>query len=247
MRNAVFISALFTLTVSLILPSAQAGRPLSVEEADALEPGIFELESGFEYEGRGQNRAFRQSVVLAVGLFPGWEAEVEAGYQWLRDEDLRENGWLDTTVRLRWIFAQAGDWSFGVLGGLIFPSGKRTDGFGNGRFSMEGLFLTTWESGPFAVDFNAGYGMDDPATGFIRDDEWFVGVAGRWELDSTWTLVSELTVEWPHGSASDAEWGTLGGVRYQLTESLTLDGGAGVRWGDEEPAFIGTVGLTLEF
>ncbi|HAS82018.1 MAG TPA: hypothetical protein DCS43_04930, partial [Verrucomicrobia bacterium] len=51
----------------------QAGRPLTTDDADPTDQGIFEFEAGAAYTKDAEVRLWELPVGLAYGLLPGFE------------------------------------------------------------------------------------------------------------------------------------------------------------------------------
>lgn len=187
--------------------SAQAGRPLAVEDAGVNEVGQCQLESWFSRtSGSGT------SLVLApaCGILPGLEIGLEADIP--RQTSTTDAG---RGLALKWVpsWAQHGDWAFGakLSVGSDMPAGSGQ-----------------WETAPTSLLVIGTYSINDQWTAHLnlgrdvehhpKDHKATAGAALAWTPHERWLVFAELTGAEQQSTTRGA------GARYWLIpEVLGLD------------------------
>jgi len=243
--------------VFLLLPalSASAGRPLTVDDAAPVPPGLFELEAGIGYVGDGPLRHWDFPFALAYGVAPRLELGAGTGGQLEERGELASGDNLVTSVGdailgTKW---QPLDkdrfWADHALAFSVkLPTASRSRGLGSGETDFDLTWIATKPLGEkMSVHFNVGYTwLGDPA-GENFDDVLHYGAALDRHLTKRLQLVAEIYANTPVHTASDTTLFLNGGVRWKAGDALVFDAavGAGVR--GAAPDVIATAGLTWVF
>jgi hypothetical protein len=144
--------ALWMLTCAM---SAQAGRPLSSDDAGTADPGSCQLESWGEKAG--SNRAL--VLAPACGIAEGWEIDLDYTHPHPRDEVRGEAGFAIKWVPKSWgLLTAAGQINFGLKLGVGYEHPSDTGWRRNGQ-GMLGL-ATLVVNEDFAVHANLGPQQD---------------------------------------------------------------------------------------
>jgi hypothetical protein len=219
--------------------NTDAGRPITVEDAYPIERRALELQvAPLRLERmRGGIYSWGIEPEIAVGLLP--RTQLEVGFP-LAYTDLgvgrRSTGLagveiaalhnlnVETTIPALAVAAEV----LLPVGGLAperaYPSvkGIATKTFSWARFHLNGQYTFG--------DRLLGADGDEGAHGAAELSRWMGGLA----VDRTFPLQSllvtaEVVTRQPLVEATDVQWETAAGARYQLSPRVALDGGAGYR------------------
>ena len=155
---------------------AVAGRPLAVDDADPVDPGRFEFETGAAYEPDNGHKHWDLPFGLAYGLVPGVEVGVGFGCQFEKrtellaengaEECVREHGIGDLGVGAKWQFMPS--CPLGARHALVpsvkFPTADEDKGFGIGLYNT-GFRWNPGES--LTVDLAGGSKITGDAPDFV--------------------------------------------------------------------------------
>ena len=232
---------------------AQAGRPLTVDDADPADPGVIELEAGAAVEDDPGYTHTDLPFGVAYGLASGWEVGLGFGGQFetrrvlaadsFAERTERVHGLGDLYVGLKNQVRPAGP--FGTRHALApavkFPTADDEDDLGSGETDYDLTWLVSRSLGETAgLHFNAGYtwlGGPDPdaAHGGGALDlqpcdtlQWVAEVSGEQAVDAGTDLIVQYRI----------------GVRWSPRENLVLDMAGGSKIAGDAPDFIFTAGLT---
>lgn len=229
---------------------AEAGRPLSTNDAGTLDKGRWELELAAEYLHESECRHWNVPAALTYGLVDRMEVGIGFGGQF-EDHDLTggqtsfEESLSDITIGFKWHILDRNTAYFdhALAGQIKIPVAANSKGMGSGEFDYD---LTWISSRPINDQFDFLFNIG--LTWFGHGDEevsnvLHYGAAITWQLTERLQPVVEILVETPiEGGKSSA--GALVGLRYQITEDVMLDFGMGVRVAGDWPDWITTVGMT---
>ncbi len=255
----VVVTALSAPTASLSAQTdyynTDAGRPVRIEDAYAIERRAVELQMApFRLE-RARGGAYRWGLEpeIAVGLFP--RTQVEIGFPFAHVEGIagrRQTALagidasvlynLNTETRLP---------ALAVVADVLLPVGAMapdqaypsfkaiaTKTFSWARFHVNGQ-LTVGDA-PVAA---TGSGASAATPELSR---WLAGIA----VDRTFPLRSllltaELVTSQPLDAAEQTAWDVAGGARYQLSPRLAVDGGGGYRLSGADAGWFLTAGAAV--
>ncbi|MCV2367795.1 hypothetical protein [Roseateles oligotrophus] len=142
------------LTLAAAIP-AQAGRPLSSDDAGTADPGSCQL------EGWGEKAGSNRALVLApaCGIAEGWEIDLDYSHPHPRDEIRGEAGFAIKWVPKSWgLLTAAGQINFGlkVGAGYEHPSNAGWRRTGQGLLGLATLVVNE----DFALHANLGPQQD---------------------------------------------------------------------------------------
>jgi len=235
--------------------NTDAGRPITVEDAYAIERRAVELQiAPLRLErARGGVYAWGIEPEIAVGLLP--RTQFEVGFP-LAYVDLgagrRSTGLAGVELAaLHNLNVETTIPALAVAGELLLPAGplgpERT------YASVKGIATKTFTWARFHL--NGQYTFGDRLDGAVADEaghgaaelsQWMAGIA----VDRTFPLESmlltaELVARQPLTEGADLAWDTAVGTRYQLSPRVALDGGAGYRLTGDDGGWFATFGAAL--
>lgn len=244
-----------SLTAQTDYYNTDAGRPVRIEDAYAIERRAVELQMApFRLE-RARGGAYRWGVEpeLAVGLFP--RTQVEIGFPLAHVEGIAGRRHtalagidasvlynLNTETRLPALAVVADVLlPVGALApGKAYPSFKAiaTKTFSKVRFHVNGQ-VTMGD----APEVPTGGNTSASSTELSR---WLVGIA----IDRTLPLralllTAELVTSQPIDATEETAWDVAGGARYQLSPRLAVDGGGGYRLTGADGGWFFTAGAAV--
>lgn len=246
---------LFFASLEMTPVVVHAGRPLTVDDAAPVAPGLCEIELG----GRGIFDAaidhYDFPIGLAVGVIPTLELGLGFGGQIENREeelgrDVVESGFGDLVLGAKWNpLSEVEWWACHALSlGLKLPTASREHGFGSGRADFDLTYIASKSLGTnWSAHFNAGCTwVGDPADENLADI-FHTGVAVGWQATEQLEWVAELYADVPVSSAADALLHCNGGVRWAVRRNLILDAAAGACLRGDGPDWMVTLGFTWSY
>ena len=255
------LAALLTtalLTTAASAASAQtdyyntdAGRPITVEDASAIERRAVEIQVAPLRLERARGGVYSWGIEpeIAVGVLPRTQIEIGAPLVY-RDlgAGLRSTGLAGVEIAaLHNLNLETSIPALAVGGEVLLPVGplgpERT------YASLKGIATKTLSWARFHVNGQYTFGeSESPEDGAAHGAElsrWMGGLA----VDRTMPLRSllltaELVAREPMAELADVAWETAAGARYQLSPRVAVDGGAGYRLTDDGGWFV-TFGAAL--
>ncbi len=232
------------LILALTAGPAGATRPLDTDDTETQDPGTVSLELGVDYARNGSAQAATFSGLLAVGLLPRLELDVQGDLTLLDREGrgpVAGPGDSFVILRYRALDETAARPAFAGDVTLRLPTGEASRGLGSRGVDVQLLLVAQKQVGPVVLLANVGYTF--AASG---PDLWALNAAVRYPLTEAWTLVGEVV-----GTVSTGRGGDMallrGGVAYQLTKNLTLDAAVAGGLTRDSPDFSLRTGVTLGF
>ena len=247
--------------------NTDAGRPIQVEDAYALEYRGLELQAApFRLErSRGGVYHFGLEPQLAAGLFPRTQLEVGLPLAYVdAGSGRRTTGVAGVDVSVLYnLNAETTLPALGVVGQVLLPVG----GLAPDRAypSLKGIATKTFRFARIHVNGQYTFGSRLPAVGAAAAGGGTVGVVGagpqaqevsRWlagaAVDRTFPLSSllvtgELYARQPLRRGEHVEYNAAVGMRFQLTPRTALDGGVGRRLNGPDQGWFVTVGSAYAF
>jgi hypothetical protein len=233
--------------------NTDAGRPITVEDAYATERYAFELQFAPLRLERGRGGLYRWGLEpeIAYGILPRTHVEIGVPLGFVDASGSRRSGIagielgvlhnLNVETHTLPALALAVD--------VLAPVGSLAPA--ETYASLKGIVTRSlvWAR----VHANGSYTLGDDPTSATSDasvdvSRWFAGLA----VDRAFALQSlllsaEVVARQPLGDDEPIEWSAGGGVRYQLTPTLAIDGGAGKRLTGDDDSWFVTFGLARAF
>lgn len=245
-RSQMMMAAAAWLT---LVGAGWAGRPLAVDDADPVDPGLLETEWGGAYEEDGGDQAAEAAVGLTYGALPGWEFGLGFGVVRAKAEGESESGVADTVLAAKWRYAGA-DSAFrqALVPAVKIPTADEDKGLGSGETDYDLTWICSLSiCETFGLHLNAGHAwIGDPA-GESLGDIVHGGVAADWQSGESVQWVAEVNAEDEQASGADTLVAFTAGLRWMPRENLVVDVGAGAPIEGEGPDFAVTAGLTYTF
>lgn len=238
-----------------------AGRPLSVDDADPVDKGLFEFEAGGAFFHDSVCDHWDAPFGLTYGVLENLEAGIGFGGQFEERSEVlgegrgtrhtHENGIGDLTLGAKWRFLGETAWCprQALVPSVKFPTADKDDGLGSGETDYD----LTWIASKALTDrlgahLNAGYTFIGEPSGEDFGDIVHYGVALDYQVADVLQWVGEVFAEkaLENGGGTAVQYNT--GFRYGFSDALTIDVAAGSRiCGDGTPDFAATFGLTWTF
>jgi hypothetical protein len=234
---------------------ARAVPPLITDDADTVEPGQWQINTGSLFVRTASEQLFLFPVNLVTGLSSRGEVGVTLGYQ-VRDgtgsapEKGDATGVTDLFLETKWRLWQAEDEKFKVSTrlDLKLPTASRSRGFGTGDLDAGVVLIATRSWGKTEIDWNLGYIAVDPSRGLARDDRWFFGQALRQKLNDRWTFISETFAIVPNtGAGGSSNFHFNAGAQFTIRENLIIWALLGSAAGHHSPDLTSFFGMTVVF
>ncbi|MBI4519603.1 MAG: hypothetical protein HY701_02105 [Gemmatimonadetes bacterium] len=241
--------------------NTDAGRPILVEDAYAVERHALELQLAPVRLERQRGAVYHWGLeaVIAYGVLPRTQIEVGRPLAFV-DEGV--TGWssgiagIDLSVLHNLNVETSALPAFALAADLLLPVGSL--GPDKAYVSVRGGLTRTFRAG--RVHVNGGYtlGSEGERGGAVHRaaiggevlevSRWMAGVA----VDRTFPLSSLLVtadvyVRQPLQTDLDPEWNGEAGLRYQVSPRLALDAGFGRRLTGEDQAWFVTFGSAYAF
>jgi hypothetical protein len=233
--------------------NTDAGRPITIEDAYAIERRAVELQVAPLRLERARGGIYQWGLEpeIAVGLLPRTQVEVgfplayvdagaaghAAGLAGI-DVSVLHNLNVETSIPALGVAAHVLVPAGGLGPERAYPSVKAiaTKTFTWARFHLNGQY--TFGDGLTADDTTGGHGSEL--------SQWLTGVA----VDRTFPLRSllvtgEVFARQPLRDAEAVEWNTAAGLRYQLSPRVAGDLGGGYRLTGEDKGWFVTFGAAV--
>jgi len=232
------------LVLALAAEPVGATRPLDTDDTETQDPGTASLELGADYQKTGGAHTVLFTGLVAVGLAPGFEVDVQSGLTLLDPEGQGPvGGPSDSFLFLRYrALDEAAAWP--ALAGdltLRLPTGRASRGLGLTGVDVQLLLVGQKRVGPFDLLANVGYTL--AASG---PDLWNLSAAARYPLTETWTLVGEIVGAVSTGRGGDTAL-IRGGVAWALTRAITFDAALAGGLAHDGPDVVLRIGLAIAF
>ena len=238
--------------------NTDAGRPLTVEDAAALERYAFELQLAPLRLDRVSRGVYRWTVEpeIAYGIGPRTQVEIGVPLTYV-DAERRSTGL--SGVELSMLHSLNNETrlpALAVSGTVLLPVGGLAPD--EAVFSAKGILTRTFHWARIHLNGQYSSGSDneasepavpengpDPAA--HEESQWLAGIS----MDRAYPLLSTLVgielVAAGSRASSDVVWSTAMGVRRQLSPSFNVDAGIGRRVAGPGNGWFFTFGLAHAF
>lgn len=236
--------------------NTDAGRPIRVEDAYAIERRAFELQVAPLRLERARGGAYRWGVEpeLAIGLLP--RMQVEVGFPIVHNEGGRNRSTALGGIEMSALYnlnVETRLPALAVVADVVLPVGSASPA--EAIPSLKAVATKTWPM--LRVHVNAQRTFADEAattrparvgTAPVHAEfsQWMTGIA----VDKTMPLRSmlltgEVVVSAPMERDEPRRVDVASGVRYQLSPRVAFDAGGGYRLRGEEPGWFVTTGAAI--
>lgn len=242
--------------------NTDAGRPLRIEDAYALERRGFELQVAPVRLERSVGAKYRWGIEpeIAYGLLPRTQLEIGFPIAWIDGATGRTSGLAGIDVSLLHnLNAETRIPAFAVAAEMLLPAGNL--GPDRAYTSLKGIATKTFRFARFHLNgqytFGDAPGISAIATGnggapvgaqVVEVSRWLSGIA----IDRTFPLQSVLLTGevYAQGALADGDetdWNATVGTRYQLSPRWALDAGIGRKLTGHEQTWSFTMGGAVAF
>lgn len=236
-----------------------AARPLTIDDADPVDPGRFEIEAGAAYSGDSDCEHWDFPVGLAYGVVPGLAVGAGFGGQFEERNEVLESGAMeshtesglgDLVVGAKWQFIK--ECPFGARHALVpsvkFPTADDDKELGSGETDYDLMWIASRPFGEKAgAHVNAGYSWIGEPDDEDVDDVVHYGVALDYQIVDAVQWVGEVFAEKELNDDADTVVQYNTGFRWSPADDLTLDIAGGSKIEGDAPDFTATAGLTWTF
>ncbi len=225
--------------------SADAGRPIRVEDARPLKFREWEVEIGSRGSFEEGARGLESVLELKVGVFRNAQfgLEIDGGLESPRGGGGTENGLEAASAHLLYGLRRE-TVSLPAVAVRLQGSTPGAGELGNQDAQLGVTAIATRSIGRFRVHGNGGYTLASADDG---GDYWRVGLAGDYPVGLFSTAVlADVYAEIPAGAGSARTW-VDAGVRRQITNRTVLDLGVSTRidqWSDGNANVELVIGLS---
>ena len=232
--------------------NTDAGRPVRIEDAYAIERRAVELQMApFRLE-RSRGGSYRWGIEpeIAVGLLP--RTQLEIGFPLAHVEGVAGRrttalAGIEASVLYN-LNAETRLPALAVVADVILPAGSM--GPDKAYPSFKAIATKTFPWARFHVNGQVTMG-DAPVTSgstapTAELTRWLAGVAVDRPLPlRSLLLTAELVTSQPINAAEQQAWDVAGGARYQLSPRLAVDGGGGYRLSGNDAGWFLTAGAAV--
>ena len=246
------ITASLALLLVLALTAADAGRPLTIDDAAAAAAGSIEAEAGVRLHRDGTTGHCDLPMNIAYGVTSALELDLGFGGQLeQRKEALgctsKVSSLADLTLGVKWNpISQPGVWAIQSLAfTLKLPTADCDCGLGTGRVDADLTYIATRTLSERAdIHFNAGYTWTGDGVRESIDDILHTGIAVGYAASDRMDLVAEAFANIPLTEAANSGVSAAAGVRWSAIDRVILDAAAGGRLRGSAPDWFFIVGVT---
>lgn len=231
---------------------AGAGRPLSVDDTEPVEQGRYEVEAGVGFVGDGPLRHWDFPCALTCGLLPRLDAGVGFGGHIEERRELLGNRNIVTDLndvtaaaKMKLLDQEAFGAGQALAATVKFPTADREKGTGSGQFDYDLTWILSRRLNErWGAHLNLGYLLTGDADDEIVDNALHYGLATDFQLSDPVQLVAEVFAFTPDTERGDTGMELRGGLRWCVSDTLTLDAAAGAGVVGPAAPMTATVGLT---
>jgi len=249
--SAIFI-ALFAMS-----NTAYAAHPLITDDTGTQGKGKAQFEVISEYSHEKKDGVTTDSFVaptipvLSYGMTDASDIVFGVSYQRIKTSDsqsrITTDGISDTSIEIKWRFAENDGLSFALKPGITLPTGNDEKGLGAGKSTYRLFFITTKEIKPWAFHINLGYIKNENRVD-ERMDLWHASVAGVVDVLKNLKAVANIGIQRDSDKASEVDPGFfLGGFIYSISENLDFDIGFKEGFNNHGTDYSIPVGITWRY
>lgn len=245
-KGLIFLFCFLLLSFSVV-GNSYAAHPLISDDAGTTGTGKFNLEMNAEYANDNGDSETQLAATLSAGIRENIDLVVSVPYLFTRidegSETLKEDGFSDISMEVKWRFYEKEGLSFAIKPGIIFPTGEEDKGLGDGKAAYSLHFLTTKELDPVTLHLDLGYIKKRKE---LRD-VWHYSLAAEYGLSKPLTLVANIGGETnPDRESNVHPLFLLGGIIYKINESFGIDFGLKTGLNKAEADYTVLAGIILD-
>lgn len=249
--SAVFI-ALFAMS-----NTTYAAHPLITDDTGTQGKGKAQFEVVGEYGREKKDGITTDSFVapmipvFSYGMTDASDIVFGVSYQRIKTHDSQKtittDGISDTSIEIKWRFAENDGLSFALKPGIILPTGNDEKGLGAGKTTYHLFFITTKEIKPWVFHINLGYIRNENKVD-ERTDLWHASIACVVDVHKNLKAVANVGMERDSDKAMDVNPGFfLGGFIYSISENLDFDIGFKEGFNSHGTDYSIPVGITWRY
>jgi hypothetical protein len=243
MKKAVLMSLLLSPL------AAMAVAPLVTDDADTVDFGHLQFNSGFQLSRMASMKSYDGYVNPVFGIAPCGEFGATFGRQWQSGDGKDTAGISDLILETKWrlIGTATNLFKLSTRLDLKLPTASERLGLGTGKPDADIFLIATRNWGNTYLDWNIGHIVVDITHNNFHDNRWFLGQAMRRQLNDQWTLVGDAYATFSQGSGAPANLNFEGGTQFNLRENFLFSALLGSAIGSHSPDLTGNVGFTWTF
>lgn len=208
-----------------LAPAAHAGHPLLSEDTGTQGKGNYELEIGTDWTHDGGDHNFLLQPQFSYGASASVDLIVQPSWIASNFAGVREKGFGDTNLDIKYRFFGAAPWSFGIRAGLEIPTAEKDLGLPHGQIEGHGILVATADFTPFTFNANLGYARA-PEVPFSRTNLYHFSAALTYAAGQRLYLVLDTSVDSnPLIKGGPYQSVALAGVIYTITPGIDIDVG----------------------
>lgn len=241
----------FIIAIVIIIPSiTYAARPLSTDDAEAVEERHMEVEAGFEYV-KQTDKENNLGLVLKYGVMRNLDFGVEIPYKFVDfSENTDADGIGDILFITKYNFLDETENlpALALSYTVKTKTGDKDKNLGSGELDCSLNTVLTKGIADFTTHINFGYTFIGEPEGEEVDDIFVYALAIEYPINESLNIVGEIVGETSFdGDFDDNPFSGLVGFNYALNETVSFDFGILFQISKASPDYQITTGLTLGF
>jgi hypothetical protein len=239
----------FFLALSIFFTgSVYAAHPLISDDPGTCGTGKFNIEMNAEYANDNGDSETQIAATLSAGIRENIDLVASVPYLLTRTDEgaetLKEDGFSDITLELKWRFYEKDGLSFAIKPGIILPTGEEDKGLGDGKAAYSLHLLTSKEIDPVTLYLDLGYIKNRKE---LRDI-WHYSLAAEYRVSEPLALVANIGGETnPDRESNVHPLFLLGGMIYKINENLSIDLGLKTGLNKAEADYTVLAGIIIDF
>lgn len=235
------------LTAQTDYYNTDAGRPIRIEDAYAIERRAFEIQAAPLRLERAQGGAYSWAVEpeLTLGILPRTQIEIGLPFAYIDAAGSGTSGLAGVELSALYnLNAETSIPALAVAGSVLVPAGGLAPN--DPYASVKGIATKTLPEVRFHINAEYTFGTlgNEAGSGVAELSRWIAGIAADHTFPlQAMLLTAEVYARDPLRTDEELQWNAAGGVRYQLSPRVTLDGGGGRRLTGDDRAWFATFGI----
>jgi len=227
-----------------------AARPLSTDDAGAVEERHMEVETGFEYV-KQTDEENNLNLVLKYGVIKNFDLGIEIPYKFINfSENDDVDGITDMLFTAKYNFLDEAENlpALALSYTVKTKTGDKNKGLSSGEVDYTLNGILTKEITKLTTHLNLGYTFVGESDEEKLDDIFSYGLAAAYPINDDLNIVAEIVGETTFdGDFDDNPSRGLLGFNYVFSKAISFDFGIGFRISKASPDYQITTGLTFGF